>query len=69
MLLVARLRRAQDDVALAHRAEREGLRTMPLSRSYAGARARQGFILGYGSARPAELAAAVRKLRRLLGPA
>lgn len=69
MLLVALLRRAQDDVALAHRAEAEGLRTMPLSRSYAGARARHGFILGYGGARPAELAAAVRKLRRLLGPA
>jgi GntR family transcriptional regulator/MocR family aminotransferase len=69
MWLVALLRRAQDDVALAHRAETAGLRTMPLSRSYAGGRARNGFILGYGGARPAELAAAVRKLRRLLGPA
>jgi GntR family transcriptional regulator/MocR family aminotransferase len=69
MLLVAALRRPQDDVALAHRAEHEGLRAMPLSRCYLGPRPRRGFVLGYGGATPTELAAGVRKLRRLLGPA
>jgi GntR family transcriptional regulator/MocR family aminotransferase len=54
------------DVEIAERAARQNLRIWPLSVSYLGKPARQGFILGYGSTPVEEIPRAVRKLRNLL---
>jgi GntR family transcriptional regulator / MocR family aminotransferase len=54
------------DRELSLRAARENLWLLPLSPSYAGKVAQQGFILGFGSTSPQQIPAAVHKLRMLL---
>jgi DNA-binding transcriptional MocR family regulator len=51
------------DRKIADRAARTGLWLVPLSSSYAGGAARQGFILGFGNIAASEMPNAVRKLR------
>jgi GntR family transcriptional regulator/MocR family aminotransferase len=55
------------DVAVSARASREKLWLWPLSSCYFGSTSRQGFILGFGSTQIAEIAPAVRRLRKMLG--
>lgn len=52
------------DTEIAEQAARQNLRIWPLSTSYLG-EARQGFILGFGSASVEDIPAAVRKLSKL----
>ena len=54
------------DKEIAAQAARENLWLVPLSPSYLGKNARQGFILGFGSTRAEEIPAAVRKLKSVL---
>jgi GntR family transcriptional regulator/MocR family aminotransferase len=54
------------DHEVAERAAGQNLWTWPLSPSYLGDAARQGFILGFGGTAAAEIPRAVRKLRNLL---
>jgi len=54
------------DRVIATQAARQNLWLAPLSTSYAGGRARQGFILGFGSTTVADIPAAVRTLRDVL---
>jgi GntR family transcriptional regulator/MocR family aminotransferase len=65
MHLVACLPPRTDDRALALRAVRSGLSVAPLSACYAG-KARPGMVLGFGSTRPREMTAAVKRLKSLL---
>lgn len=55
----------RDDVAIAEAARRIGIELRPLSRLHLGT-PRQGFILGFAAARPAEIRAAVERIARLL---
>jgi GntR family transcriptional regulator/MocR family aminotransferase len=67
MHLVALLPEGTDDRALALRAVRAGLSVAPLSECYAEARrARPGMVLGFGSTRPREMAAAVKRLAEVI---
>jgi GntR family transcriptional regulator/MocR family aminotransferase len=54
------------DKDISARAALERLWLWPLSPSYLGENARQGFILGFGSTRPERIPPAVRQLRSLL---
>ncbi|HEV7502529.1 MAG TPA: PLP-dependent aminotransferase family protein [Vicinamibacteria bacterium] len=65
--LTALLARRAGDRGLAERAARDGLWVMPLSACYLGPPARQGLVLGYGGTSAAQMPAAVRRLRRVLG--
>ena len=64
--LTALLRHRGDDRAVAARAARDGLWTLPLSDCYLGAARRRGLVLGYGGIAAAQIPAAVRALRRAL---
>ena len=55
------------DRSISQRAAREGLWAMPLSACYLGAPLHHGLVLGYGGTSVAEMPAAVRRLRRLIG--
>jgi GntR family transcriptional regulator/MocR family aminotransferase len=66
MYLAVSLRTGGRDVQIAQRAAREKLWLWPLSVSYLGEMARQGFILGFGSTVVAEIPRALHKLRNLL---
>ena len=66
MYLTVTLEDGSRDIEVAERAARQNLWTWPLSRSYAGEAARQGFILGFGSTAAEDIPRAVRKLRTLL---
>jgi GntR family transcriptional regulator/MocR family aminotransferase len=66
MYLTVTLKDGHRDHEIAERAARQSLWTWPLSPSYLGDGARQGFILGFGSTPVAEIPRAVRKLRNLL---
>ena len=55
------------DSEIAQRAAGHKLWLTPLSTSFAGKVARQGFILGFGSTRAEEIPHAVRKLRAAIG--
>jgi GntR family transcriptional regulator / MocR family aminotransferase len=55
-----------DDREAAENAARTNLWLVPLSSSYAGKVSQRGFILGFGSTRVEEMAAALRKLRSTL---
>ena len=55
------------DVEIAYRAAEEKLWLWPLSLTYAAKNVRQGFILGFSSARTPELRKAVNHLERLVG--
>ncbi len=63
MHLVTAMARGTRDRAISARAERRGVRALPLSECYLGAPARAGLVLGYGGTRRAEIPAAVRRLR------
>src|SRR6202050_1684405 len=68
MHLAVTLPKGFRDVDIAVRAAGENLWLVPLSRAYLGKAAmRQGFILGFGSPRPAEMPRAVSRLKRVLG--
>lgn len=54
------------DQEIAARAAREKLWLWPLSPAYLGKTARQGFILGFGGTAAAEMADAVRRLKKVL---
>ncbi len=54
------------DREIVNRAARANLWLVPLSSSYMGRAARQGFILGFGSTGTSEMTSAVRKLRNVL---
>jgi GntR family transcriptional regulator/MocR family aminotransferase len=66
MHLVATLTAARGDRALAVRAARERLWTMPLSSCYSG-KPREGFVLGFGGTEVPEIVDGVRRLRTVLG--
>jgi GntR family transcriptional regulator / MocR family aminotransferase len=66
MHLVVTLPPGLSDLKIAGRAARENLWLWPLSIAYAGANARQGFILGFASTRAEEMPNAVRRMRRLM---
>ena len=66
MYLTVTLEDGNRDHEVAERAARQNLWTWPLSPSYLGDGAHQGFILGFGSTAVAEIPRAVRKLRNLL---
>jgi GntR family transcriptional regulator/MocR family aminotransferase len=68
MHLAALLPGGASDLGTAERAARLKLWLWPLSPSYLG-KARQGFILGFGSTPAEEMPRAVRKLRNALTPA
>jgi GntR family transcriptional regulator/MocR family aminotransferase len=65
MHLVALLPPRTDDHGLALRAARSGLSVAPLSVCYAG-QPQAGMVLGFGSTRPREVTAAVKRLKSLL---
>ncbi len=66
MHLVMTLPPGLSDRKIAERAAEENLWLWPLSMAYAGANARQGFILGFASTRAEQMADAVRRLRQLV---
>ena len=66
MHLVVTLPPGLDDRKISARAADEGLWLWPLSTGYAGAKVRQGFILGFASIRAEDMADGVRRLRRLV---
>ncbi len=66
MYLAVALQNGRRDLEVAERAARQRLWIWPLSPSYLGEAARQGFILGFGSTKVSEIPNAVRKLRNLL---
>jgi GntR family transcriptional regulator/MocR family aminotransferase len=57
---------ANRDRAIAARAARDGLWTMPLSACYLDQPVRQGLVLGYGGSPAAQIAGAVVRLRRAM---
>jgi len=66
MHLVLLLPRRIRDREVALRAARRGLSATPLSSCYAGRPTRSGLVLGYGSARLAEIPEATRRLAALI---
>ncbi|MBA3273578.1 MAG: PLP-dependent aminotransferase family protein [Chthoniobacterales bacterium] len=65
MHLALVLPKLRDDQTLAARAAKDSLWLSPLSASYAGEATRHGFVLGFGNTRAAQIAGAVRQLRKL----
>ena len=65
--LAVALKSGGSDLEIAERAARRNLSIWPLSPSYTEARARQGFILGFGSVGTEEIPGAVHRLRSLFG--
>jgi GntR family transcriptional regulator/MocR family aminotransferase len=65
MHLVMTLPPGLSDQKISARAAEENLWLWPLSTAYAGARARQGFILGFGGIAAKDMAAEIHRLRRL----
>jgi GntR family transcriptional regulator/MocR family aminotransferase len=66
--LTVTLPKGYRDRAISARAARRSLWLWPLSPAYLEAAPRQGFILGFGGVTPAEIPAAVRRLREVLMP-
>jgi GntR family transcriptional regulator/MocR family aminotransferase len=66
MHVAVTLQNGSRDLEIAERAARLNLSLWPLSPSYMGEAAGQGFILGFGGTRLTEIPNAVRKLRNLL---
>jgi GntR family transcriptional regulator/MocR family aminotransferase len=65
MHLTVTMKDGVSDRAIAARAAAERLWLMPLSPAYLGRRARQGFVLGFGSVPANQIPRAVRKLRAI----
>jgi GntR family transcriptional regulator/MocR family aminotransferase len=66
MHLVVTLPKGFRDREIAERAARQNFWLLPLSSSYVGKSARQGFVLGYGGTTVEDMPRAVSKLRDLL---
>jgi len=66
MRLTLLARRPLRDTAMAAQAARHRLWLAALPLSCAGAKPRQGFVLGFGNSRAAEITAAVRLLKKLV---
>ena len=66
MHLVALLPKGYEDTEVAKKAASERLWLWPLSPSYAGRTARQGFILGFGSVLEGQIPGAVKQLKNLM---
>ena len=66
--LAVTLPKGYRDRAISARGARRSLWLWPLSSAYLGAAARQGLVLGFGGVTPAEIPAAVRRLREVLMP-
>lgn len=63
MYLAVTLSKGSRDQEVAARAARQKLWLLPLSPAYLGKATRQGFVLGFGSTRPAEMPRAVARFR------
>jgi GntR family transcriptional regulator/MocR family aminotransferase len=66
MHLVVTLPSGLSDQKISARAAEEGLWLWPLSAAYAGAKVRQGFILGFGGTKADEMLHQVRRLRKAM---
>jgi DNA-binding transcriptional MocR family regulator len=66
MHLTVTLKSGGSDLEIAGRAARQKLWLWPLSPSYSGQPAHQGFVLGFGGTELADIPRAVRKLRSQL---
>ena len=66
MHLVITLPPGLSDQKISARAAQEGLWLWPLSAAYAGARVRQGFVLGFGGTKADEMVRQVRRLRKVV---
>jgi GntR family transcriptional regulator / MocR family aminotransferase len=66
MHLTVTLPKGLHDHRIAERAAEESLWLWPLSPSYAGKPAQQGFILGFGSTTASEIPAAIQHLHKIL---
>ena len=64
--LVVTLPSGFTDREISERAAKEELWLWPLSSAYSGPRARQGFILGFGSTKANDMLGQVRRLRRVM---
>ncbi len=66
MHMVVTLQPGMSDHEISARAANENLWLWPLSSAYIGPNARQGFILGFGSTRAAEMHRRVQQMRRVI---
>jgi len=66
MHLVVTLPAGMSDQKISARAGQEGLWLWPLSAAYAGTKVRQGFVLGFGGTKAAEMPHQVRRLRKAM---
>ena len=66
MHLVVTIQPGHSDQKIAARAAQEGLWLWPLSTAYAGSGGRQGFILGFGGTKAADMLHQVRRLRKAI---
>ena len=66
MHLVVTLPPRLSDQQISARAAQQGLWIWPLSACYLGTRARQGFILGFGSTKASEMGRLVERLRQII---
>jgi len=64
--LTVTLAKGGRDRSLSLRAAQQNLWLWPLSPAYSGPAPRQGFILGFGGTRTAEIPSAVRRMREIL---
>jgi len=67
MHLVVTIQPGHSDQKIAARAAQDGLWLWPLSTAYTGSSARQGFILGFGGTKAADMLHQVRRLRKAIG--
>ena len=66
MHLVMTLPPGLSDTKISLRAAKEDLRLLPLSATYAGPHARQGFVLGFGSTKATDMRGHIRRLHRFI---
>jgi len=66
MHLVVTIQPGHSDQKIAARAAQDGLWLWPLSTAYAGSGGRQGFILGFGGTKAADMLHQVRRLRKAI---
>jgi GntR family transcriptional regulator / MocR family aminotransferase len=66
MHLVVTLPRGLSDRRISYRAAQDGLWLWPLSSAYVGTSVRQGFILGFGGTKAADMLHQVRRLRKAI---
>ena len=64
--LVVTLPDGLSDLEISARAARQDLWLWPLSPCYSGTNARQGFILGFGSTKAADMPLLVKRMRQVI---